>query len=185
MKKDNHDSLSRNSPPLFQYEDALESPLEKCISDSMVRNKDTGISGLGNTLFSLVPSGVPKVPQTISEEDDLQPISSPDSFSDFFKVLGQCSRSGCGACGMLMSPVKVLFLAVVELWHGGARVWEGYRLCVVGISMGPHDVGLCSRHTSFSCLQLLALNRKALEMGCPIPETEVRTTCGGEWKCGV
>ncbi len=77
---------------VFQYEDALDSPLEKCISDSMVRNKDTGISGLGNSLFSLVPSGVPKAPQTISEEEAVQPISSPDSFSDFFKVIGQSGR---------------------------------------------------------------------------------------------
>lgn len=70
----------------LQYEDALESPLEQCISDSMLRSKDTG------NLFSLVPSGVPsyKTSQTISEDtDSLQPISSPDSFSDFFKVLGK------------------------------------------------------------------------------------------------
>lgn len=75
-----------------QYEDALESPLEQCISDSMVRNKDSSLSSLGkNSLFSLVPSGVPsyKASQTISEESAPQPISSPDSFSDFFKVLGE------------------------------------------------------------------------------------------------
>lgn len=54
----------------------------------MLRNKD---SGLGANLFSLVPSGVPsyKTSQVISEESEPQPISSPDSFSDFFKVIGQ------------------------------------------------------------------------------------------------
>ena len=83
------------SPPfsfLLQYQDALESPLEQCITDSMVRAKDTGLSSLGGNLFSLVPSGVPKSTQpqqqSVSEESDPQPISSPDSFSDFFKVIG-------------------------------------------------------------------------------------------------
>lgn len=72
-----------------QYEDAIESPLEQCISDSMVRSKDSGIGSIGGTLFSLVPSGVPsyKPSQTIVEEPALQPISSPDCFSDFFSLL--------------------------------------------------------------------------------------------------
>ena len=76
-------------PLLPQYEDALESPLEQCISDSMVRSKDSGLPSLDN-FFSLVPSGVPtnKTPPTIQEEPSLQPISSPDSFSDFFKIIG-------------------------------------------------------------------------------------------------
>lgn len=76
---------------LSQYEDALESPLEQCISDSMLRSKDSGLPTLDN-LFSLVPSGVPTnkpSSQTISEEPAPLPISSPDSFSDFFKVVGQ------------------------------------------------------------------------------------------------
>lgn len=85
-----HCLVSRVYFSYVQYEDALESPLEKRISDSMVRSKD-GIAGLGGALFSLVPSGVPKVPQTISEDDVVQPISSPDSFSDFFKVLCEWS----------------------------------------------------------------------------------------------
>lgn len=73
----------------IQYEDALDSPLEQCISDSMVRNKDSGIGSIGGNLFSLVPSGVPsyKPSQTIMEEPEPQPISSPDSFSDFFSML--------------------------------------------------------------------------------------------------
>jgi len=64
----------------------LESPLEQCISDSLARNKDSGITSVGD-LFSLVPSGVPKPAQTIVEESEPQPISSPDSFSDFFTAL--------------------------------------------------------------------------------------------------
>ena len=76
-----------------QYEDALESPLEQCISDSMVRNKDSGLPSLDN-FFSLVPSGVPtnKTPPTIPEEPAPLPISSPDSFSDFFMVVGRWCR---------------------------------------------------------------------------------------------
>ena len=74
----------------IQYEDALESPLEQCISDSLARNKDSGMPSVGD-LFSLVPSGVPKPAQTIVEESEPQPISSPDSFSDFFTALsGKC-----------------------------------------------------------------------------------------------
>lgn len=76
-------------PVILQYQDALESPLEQCISDSMVRPKDSVLAGLGGNLFSLVPSGVPKTPQSASEESEPQPISSPDSFSDFFKVVCQ------------------------------------------------------------------------------------------------
>jgi hypothetical protein len=59
----------------------------------MVRAKDSGIS---SQLFSLVPNGVPKnqqqQQQPIVEESEPQPISSPDSFSDFFKVIGECMR---------------------------------------------------------------------------------------------
>lgn len=82
---------------MLQYEDALESPLEQCISDSVVRTKDSGIASLGGNLFSLVPSGVPKSLQTVSEESEPQPISSPDSFSDFFKVIGQSSSGTVGS----------------------------------------------------------------------------------------
>ena len=61
----------------------MESPLEQCISDSMVRSKD------GGNIFSLMPNGVAKAPhQPPPEESDPLPISSPDSFSDFFKVIG-------------------------------------------------------------------------------------------------
>lgn len=80
--------------PWPQYEDALDSPLEQCISDSMMRNKDQSLPTLGGTLFSLVPSGIPK---SISEDSsEPLPISSPDSFSDFFKVIGKFV--GAGPC---------------------------------------------------------------------------------------
>ena len=71
-----------------QYQDAQESPLEQCITDSMVKSKDSNsISTNVSNLFSLVPSGVAtyKSPQPIVEE--AEPVINPDSFSDFFRLL--------------------------------------------------------------------------------------------------
>ena len=71
-----------------QYQDAQESPLEQCITDSMVKSKDSNsISTNVSNLFSLVPSGVAtyKSPQPIAEE--AEPVINPDSFSDFFRLL--------------------------------------------------------------------------------------------------
>jgi len=69
------------------FEDARDSPLEQRISDSIVKPKDNA------NLFSLVPSGVPR-PPAIVEATDPDPIFNPDSFSDFFRLLGK-SHSAC------------------------------------------------------------------------------------------
>ena len=72
-----------------QYEDARDSPLEQCISDSIVKSKDTGTLETLENFFSLVPSGVSTYKpsqQTIPEEPT--PISSPDCFAEFFQLLG-------------------------------------------------------------------------------------------------
>ena len=75
-----------------QYEDARDSPLEQCISDSIVKSKDTGTLETLENFFSLVPSGVSTYKpsqQTIPEEPG--PISSADCFADFFQLLGMPS----------------------------------------------------------------------------------------------
>ena len=78
-----HTSLPPPLPPSPKYEDAQESPLEQCISESMTNQKDNG-------LFSFVPKGVPVRaeggPQPLPES---RPLSNPDSFQDFFRLLGR------------------------------------------------------------------------------------------------
>ncbi len=72
-----------------QYEDACDSPLEQCITDSIVRAKDTGTLETLENFFSLVPSGVSTYrPSQQSIPEEPEPISSPDSFCDFFQMLG-------------------------------------------------------------------------------------------------
>ena len=70
------------------FEDARDSPLEQRISDSILKPKDN------TNLFSLVPSGVPR-PPAIMEASNPEPISSPDCFSDFLRLLGE--KSVCGS----------------------------------------------------------------------------------------
>ena len=72
------------------FEDARDSPLEKRISDSIVKPKDNA------NLFSLVPSGVPR-PPAIVEASNPGPIFNPDSFSDFFRLLGESCSTACHA----------------------------------------------------------------------------------------
>ena len=116
----------------LQYEDALESPLEQCISDSLVRNKDTGITSVGD-LFSLVPSGVPKPSQAIVEEPEPKPISSPDSFSDFFTVLsGKCC---CNTCAYIIARlIKMELVSGISV--GDHELWEIFGWGVSGFN-GP------------------------------------------------
>ncbi len=73
-----------------QYEDARDSPLEQCITDSIVRSKDTGTREALENFFSLVPSGVSTYkPSQLPIQETREPIASPDSFCDFFQLLGK------------------------------------------------------------------------------------------------
>ena len=116
----------------LQYEDALESPLEQCISDSLVRNKDSGITSVGD-LFSLVPSGVPKPSQAVVEEPEPKPISSPDSFSDFFTILsGKCC---CNTCAYIIARlIKMELVSGISV--GDHELWEVFGWGVSGFN-GP------------------------------------------------
>ena len=79
-------SFSLSLPKVF--EDAQESPLEKRISDSIAATKDNKDNGI----FSLVPSRVATFPSCSQGSSGAQtdPISNPDSFSDLFRLLGEC-----------------------------------------------------------------------------------------------
>ena len=78
-------SLPPSLPSFQLFADARESPLEKQISDSIVATKDKDTN-----LFSLVPSRVAMAPSSTSScRSPVGAIAHPDSFSDFFRMLGQ------------------------------------------------------------------------------------------------
>lgn len=81
-------SLEDSASSDDEYEDARDSPLEQCISDSIVKSKDTGTLETLENFFSLVPSGVSTYkPSQQSIPEEPSPISSPDCFADFFQLL--------------------------------------------------------------------------------------------------
>lgn len=74
------------SLPPSQYEDARDSPLEQRIERAMsVKQKE-------NSLFSLVPRGVPVSPAYQPPPvAEFEPLANPDSFADFFRLLGEAT----------------------------------------------------------------------------------------------
>ena len=124
---------------------------------------------------------MPKVPQTISEEDVLQPISSPDSFSDFFKVICKWQKLylfevgqywDCGGVGSVC--VDCALGREIALWFSS--------------SMGGQSLISLLLYSPIPCslihpLQHLAPRRKAIAIDYPILETEALTTYGGESGC--
>ena len=83
-----HTNTHTHSLTHSQYQDAQESPLEQCITDSMVKSKESNsISTNVSNLFSLVPSGVATYKSTQPIMEEAEPVINPDSFGDFFRLL--------------------------------------------------------------------------------------------------
>ena len=69
-----------------------------------------------NSLFSFVPKGVPMRPEGTTQQpaSESLPLSSPDSFQDFFRLLGKQRVWGEGP-----------HLALASMSYRNGKFWRG------------------------------------------------------------